>query len=270
MSGCRKPDALQTVARGIGGLDQRNQIAELPLDDLHSVEHRSSLLANPIPSDPANRDHAAQEPASRQFFVQGDRHFPESPGVGVGDHEPDVGGNGADVGDVVVDALQLQQNGAHELGAERDLNSRRPLDRLAERRAVGEGGIAGNALGQEHGAVYWQVLEELLRAFVRIEHAQLQVEDGLSGDGEVEMAGLDDAGMDRTHRNLEDAFAQRRPVHVLLAFEGGQYRIERKVLPQGVYVRPVVVQCHAARIGVSGGFESKPVLDLALLPVDRR
>ena len=110
-------------------------------------------------------------------------------------------------------------------------------------------------------------LEELLGAFVRVEHAQLQVEDGLAGHREVEMAGLDDAGVHGAHGNLEHAFAQRRPVDVPLAFEGRQDLSQRKVLAQRMHVRPVVVQRHAARIGVAGGFEAEPVLDLALLPV---
>ena len=113
-------------------------------------------------------------------------------------------------------------------------------------------------------------LEELLRPFVRVEHAELQVEDGLARDGEIEVAGFDDAGVHRPHGNLEDAFPQRRPVDVLFALEGGQHRVERKILAQRVHIRPVVVQRHAPRIRVAFGFDPEPVLNLALLPVHGR
>src|ERR1039457_2129927 len=35
-------------------------------------------------------------------------------------------------------------------------------------------------------------------------------------------------------------------------------------------IRPIIMQGDPARIGVSGGFEAKPILDLALLPVHSR
>ncbi len=127
--------------------------------------------------------------------------------MSVGNHESHVVGDGADIGDVICNSFQFEQNGAHELRTRRNLDLRRPLDGLAECRAVGEGRIAGNALGQKHRAVDGKILEELLGSLVRVEHAQLQVEDGLAGDGEVEVAGLDDAGMNRADRNLEDALS---------------------------------------------------------------
>ena len=67
----------------------------------------------------------------------------------VGDDEADVHGDGADVGDVIVDALQFQQDRAHDLRAKGNFDLRRFLDCLAERRAVGEGRIARHALGQK-------------------------------------------------------------------------------------------------------------------------
>ncbi len=105
---------------------------------------------------------------------------------------------------------------------------------------------------------------------MRIEHAQLQVEDGLAGDGKIEVAGLDDAGMNRANRNVEDAFSVRGPVDVPLTFERRQHGVEREILAQRMHVGPVIVQGHAPRIGMSDGFEAEPILNLALLPVDGR
>ena len=190
--------------------------------------------------------------------------------MGVGDREAHVVGDSSDIGDVICNALEFEKNRAHELRALGNLDLRRPLDGLAECRAVGEGRVARNALGQKHRAVDGEILEELLGSLVRVEHAQLQVEDGLAGDGEVEVAGLDDAGMNRADRNLEDALSVSGPVDVPLAFKRRQHGVERKILAQRMHVGPVIVERHAARIRMADGFEAEPILNLALLPVDGR
>ena len=79
--------------------------------------------------------------------------------MSVGDDKADVGCDGTDVGHVIVDPFELQQNCArHECGR-RHLNFSRPLDCLAERRSVRKTGIAGNAFRQEHGFMNRQVLK---------------------------------------------------------------------------------------------------------------
>src|ERR1017187_4663016 len=82
------------------------------------------------------------------------------------------------------------------------------------------------------------------------------------------MPGLDDAGVDRAYGNLEDALAQGGAIDVALAFEGRQDLAQGKAFEQGMDVGPVVVERDAPWIGMTGGFEAEPVLDLALLPVD--
>ena len=72
---------------------------------------------------------------------------------------------------------------------------------------VGEAGIAGNAFGQPDAVRHGQVLEKFLRAFVRVEQAQLQVEHRLARHAEKEMPRLDDAGVNRADRHLKHAFA---------------------------------------------------------------
>ena len=86
--------------------------------------------------------------------------------------------------------------------------------------------IARHTLGQEHALGNGQLLEELLGSFVREKHAQLQVEDGLAGNREVEMAGFDNAGMNRAHGDLKNSLAQRRPVGVPLALKRRQDFVE--------------------------------------------
>ena len=76
---------------------------------------------------------------------------------------------------------------------------------LAESSAMRETRISGNALGKEYGIVNRQFLEELFGALMGVEHSKLQVQDGLARHRETEMAGLNDARMDRPHGNLENA-----------------------------------------------------------------
>jgi hypothetical protein len=206
--------------------------------------------------------------ASGERLVQAQHKLSHAAGMSVGNHESNIVGDGSDIGDVICNSFQFEQNGAHELRAFRDLDLRCLLDGLAECRAVGERRIARNALGQKHGAVNGEILEELLGSLVRVEHAELQIEDRLAGDGEVEVAGLDDAGVNGADRNLEDALTVSGPVDVLLAFKRGQHGVERKILAQRMHIGPVIVERHAARIRMPCGFEAEPILNFAFLPVD--
>src|ERR1035438_3394973 len=84
------------------------------------------------------------------------------------------------------------------------------------------------------------------------------------------MAGLDDAGMNRADRNMEDALSVCGTVNVPLTLKRGQHSVERKILAQRMHVGPVIVERHAPGIRMPSGFEAEPILNLALLPVDGR
>ena len=211
-----------------------------------------------------------QETRPEEPFLQRDEALAQELGVRGGDGERHVGGDRADVRDVVVDALQLEQHDAQGPRARRRLAAGQPLDRVAEGGRVAQRGIAGDALGQEDAVTPRQALEELLRALVRVEEAELQVEDRLAGDAEEEVAGLDDAGVHRPHRHLEDAFAGHRAEGVERALGTRGTLVVGKVLAQRVHVGPVVVQRDPAGVGVAFGDEAEHVLHLALEPVGRR
>ena len=230
---------------------------------------RSRCASDHAAAHAAHAHHAAQPSAPGQVLIQAHHHFPQPAGMRVGHHESDVGGDRPDIADVVADAFQFQQDRPHDARARGKFDLRGGLDGLAERGSVREGRIARDALRQENGAMDGHVFEQLLGALVGIEHAQLQIQNRLAGHGEIEVAGLDDAGMDRSHRNLEDAFPQRGPVDVALSFERRQHLAQGKILAQGMNVGPVIVQRDAARIGMSAGFQAEPVLDFAFLPVHR-
>ena len=131
---------------------------------------------------------------------------------------------------MICNPFQFEQNGAQELRPRGNLDFRCPLNRLAECSAMRKRRIARNALGQKHGTVDREILEQLLGSLVRVEHAELQVQDGLAGHGEIEVSGLDDAGMNRADRNLEHALSICGPVDVPLPLKRRKHSVEWKIL----------------------------------------
>src|ERR1019366_3248693 len=102
------------------------------------------------------------------------------------------------------------------------------------------------------------------------EHAELQVEYRLTGDSETEVAWFDDAGVNRSDRDLKDAFAEGRPIDVPFTREGRKHAIDWKVFPHWMNVGPVIVQRNTSRVGMAFEMDAEPILDFALLPVQRR
>src|ERR1051325_2180482 len=113
------------------------------------------------------------------------------------------------------------------------------------------------------------VLKEFLGSLVSVKQADLEIEDGLAGDAEEEVARLDDAGMDRPDRHLEHALAFDLAEFVPLALKWRQNGFQIEVLAQRIDLGPVVVQRATARIGMSLELEAEQVLNLTLLPVHR-
>ena len=67
-----------------------------------------------------------------EILIQTEHNFAKTARVCVRYNKTDVGGDGADIRDVVADALQLQKNGAHYLSMERDLEiASRALERFS-------------------------------------------------------------------------------------------------------------------------------------------
>src|SRR5437868_12871952 len=110
--------------------------------------------------------------------------------MGIGDDESDIVHDGSDIGHVIVDAFQLQQDGAHARSQAWNLDRSGALDSLTERCAVRKTGIAGDALREKDGALDRSALKELLCAFMGVEHAELQIEYRLAGDRETEVSRL--------------------------------------------------------------------------------
>ena len=68
---------------------------------------------------------------------------------------------------------------------------------------------------------------------------------------EEKVARLDDASVHRADGHMENTFALDRAKLVSLALEGREFSAKIEVFAQRIHLRPVVVQCTAARIGMA-------------------
>ena len=175
----------------------------------------------------------------------------------------------ADVGDVVVEPLELEEDDAEPARARRHLAARERLERLAVGERVARARVARDALGKLGRALEGQRLEELLGALVDEAEPRLEVHDRLALDAEAEVAGLDDARVHGPHRDLEDALALDAAERKRLA-RVGELATQRRVAAERVIaLGPELVEREAPRIGVAARREAEEVTDLALEPARR-
>ena len=122
----------------------------------------------------------------------------------------------ADVADVVRHALQL----GHDAPQQDRPRRHRPAERRLDGPGVGPGirdrAVARQAAGQTRTALDIGADEKPLDALVHVTQPLLEPHHRLAVGGEAEMAGLDDAGMDRADRNLVQALALDRQERVAL------------------------------------------------------
>ena len=224
-----------------------------------------------IAPDAAESDRAAQQSRAEEPILCPHETFAQRLGAARRDGEGDVGRQRADVGDVVVDALELQQDHPQGAGPRAAPRRRQTLDRVRVRQRVPDGGVAGDRFREEQSVPPRQAFEALLDALVDVEEPELQVQHRLARDAEPEMARLDHAGVHGSHRHLEHALAGDGPERVTLAGARGTGAVGREVLSERPRaVGPVVVERDARRVGVAVGRQAEEVHDLPFEPVRRR
>ena len=164
-------------------------------------------------------------------------------------------------------ALQLQANQTDRLAARWHGYPKRVLDGLAICHRVREAVIAGDRFGHHRTVADGSALEQLLRPFVGIEVAQLQVEHRVADHAEPKMAGLDDAGMDWAHRHLAHTFALHSQERVLPLCP----RHKAGVVHHGMdAVGPILMQQERPQIGMPLDLHSVLVVQFTLVPRRRR
>src|SRR6185295_6717226 len=138
--------------------------------------------------------------------------------------------DGPDIAQVVVQSFQFETETPEIAGAPGDLQFEQRFDGLTVGKAVSDGGIAGDPFGQRYGRPQRELLEQLLHTAVFPEMVEFEFYDGLASHREPEVSRLDDSGMDRTDRDLEDPFPFDVPKTVLSLITL-QDRVPGKVFP---------------------------------------
>ena len=121
--------------------------------------------------------------------------------------ERGAGADVADVADVVVEPLQLERDAPDEPGPRRGVDAGDLLERLAVAEAVRDRADSADTLGDVERVERREALHPLLQPAMRVEQARVEMEHGLADRREAEVTRLDDAGVDRADRDLEDALA---------------------------------------------------------------
>src|SRR5581483_5270447 len=173
-----------------------------------------------------------------------------------------------DVADVVVQALELEEDAADQQRPPARRNVGERPYRLRVRDGVRERAHAAQTLREMQDTIDALPFGGLLDAAMRVEEARLELQDDLPDAAEAEVAGLDDPGMDRTDGHLHHALAPDAG-HRLVRVRHAGHRARRvEVLPQRVEAtRPIVVQHEAPGIGMALGLDAEEVLGLPLVPV---
>ena len=198
---------------------------------------------------PPRRDRAPQQPRPEQLVLQPDETLAQRLRPAGRDGERDVGRQRADIGDVVVDALELQQHHPQRAGAGGTVDAGETLDGVRVGQRVTDRRVAGDRFGEEQPVTPRQPLEALLGALVHVEQPKLQVQHGLAGDAKPEVPGLDDAGVHGPHRHLEHTFAGHGPERVEIPSTRGTTASFGKVLAERPRaVGPVVMESDTRRV----------------------
>ena len=213
----------------------------------------------------AGGDRAAQQPVAGQGLVEPQQALADAQGVRLRQREPGVVGDGAQVGDVVVEPLHLEEHHARPGGARRGLGPRQRLDRLAVGQGMPHGRVARDPFRQLQALVRPAPLEQLLRPLVGEVETRLHVQDGLAVDAEAEVSRLDDPRVHRADRDFVDSLpfdadeGEGAPVVREIA------RRRRVLAERMVVLRPEAVADQGPQVGVPLGQQAEQVADLALV-----
>src|SRR6185436_15802125 len=113
-------------------------------------------------------------------------------------------GDGAEIPDVVGQALQLERDAPDGLRPRRLPAPRQRLDRTAVRGGVSHDRIARDRFGHQHGPIRTRRLQQPLDAAMLVAEHDLEEEYLFTVALKAEVPRLDDAGVHRPDRDLVD------------------------------------------------------------------
>ena len=112
-----------------------------------------------VEPDSSRPDETAAEAAATQEGGQVEEIAPEAPAVGGGRQEPDVAGQGPQITGVVGQALELEGDAPDGLCPRRFVRAGQGLEGTAVGLGVPDDRVAGDGLGDQHGAVALEPLQ---------------------------------------------------------------------------------------------------------------
>ncbi len=121
----------------------------------------------------------------------------------------------AEIAEVIGDPFHLRHQRAQPDGARRRREIQRRLHRAGEAEAQRHRAVAGHPAGEPRRLLQRQTAEQFIDAFVDVAEPLLQPNDCLTVAGETKMPRLDDAGVNRTDRDLMQALTLHRQERVI-------------------------------------------------------
>ena len=139
--------------------------------------------------------------------VESEELFSDAQGVRVQDAVADVVGERADVSGMVVEAFEFEKQGSEVVTGGRDADVECVFNGEAVGEVVADGGVPADAFRELVRGAVVVAFEEFLDSFVNEPEAGFHRDDGFADDGEPEVSGFDESGVDWTDGDFVDAGA---------------------------------------------------------------
>ena len=172
------------------------------LDEAEDIPDFARPSAREVAGHPAGHDRVHHQAMTECGHRSSQHPFAQDREMSQHEREGGVVADGADVAEMIGDALQLGHDGPQGLGAgpHGATDSRFHGARKGQR--VGDGAVPRDATGKAGGGLDRTARHEPFDASVHVAEPLLEADHGLAAGREAEMARLDDPGMHGTDRNL--------------------------------------------------------------------
>jgi hypothetical protein len=155
----------------------------------------------------ARHDDVAHQPMAESGIGRAQHALAQHAAMRQHHRERRVVANGADIAEMIGNALQLRHQSAQPHCPRRRFDAQRRFRRARESDCIGDGAVARDAAGELRRALERRARHQAFDAFMDIAEALFQTHHSLAAGGEAEMTRLDDPGMHRADRNLVQMFA---------------------------------------------------------------
>src|ERR1019366_4299785 len=186
------------------GFDASHQIIEPGERLLQRYVEESKEVVREVEACAARDQHAPEESIAGKLLVHLLEALLQTHAGGGAVVERSAGAHVANIADMVVQPLQFQRDTSDEAGARRYIDAGNLLECLTVTEAVRDRADPADTLGDVERIERREPLHALLQSAMRVEEARVEMEHGLADRREAEVTRFDDAGVNRTNRDLED------------------------------------------------------------------